>query len=128
MREVELPSGAKLRLAPAPFADAKALYQALLVELKGVPMAGSVAVQESLKMAFCLGYSSPVVEQNFWKCASRCLYNDEKITLDTFEPVERRGDYMKVVGQVIKENVDPFVKSLYADYATVLAMMPDTPA
>jgi hypothetical protein len=37
MREVKLKSGAVLKLQAAPFKDAKALYQALLREMKGSP-------------------------------------------------------------------------------------------
>ena len=124
MREIKLPSESVLKIYPAPFSDAKALYQSLLKELKQVPVDSKMEVGELYKQLFCLGFSSPEIEKCLWACMARCTYNsgngDLKIEKDTFEPVEARGDFMQVCIEVAKENVLPFVKSLYAEYQRLL--------
>ncbi len=118
MREVNLPSGAILKVAAAPFADAKALYQAMLAEMREIPVSLGVDMGVVIKDLFCAGMSSPIVDAAITKCVARCLYNGEKITTATFEPVEARADYVKVLAEVAKENVFPFMKSLFAEYKT----------
>ncbi len=120
MREVKLPSGAVLKIQPAPFAVAKSLYQALLKEMKGIAIGPQSNMQDMFKDAFCIGLSSLEIEACLWECFKRCTYNggagDLKIDDQTFEPVERRDDYVKVCVEVGRENVLPFGKSLYAEY------------
>lgn len=124
MREIKLPSGATLKVAPAPFAISKDLYQAVLRDMKEVSIKDGLDIAEILKQFFCVGFSSKEVEALTWKCLERCLYNGERITEDTFEPIERRDDYLKVVAEVVKENVLPFAKSLYAEFKAAMQMMP----
>lgn len=119
-REIKLPSGATLKVTPAPFGDAKALYQALLREMKAIEIGPQSNMQDMFKSAFCIGLSSPEIERCLWDCMKRCTYNggagDLKIDAETFEPVERRDDYIKVCVEVGRENVIPFANSLYAEY------------
>ncbi len=126
MREVKLPSGAVLKITPSPFADAKALYQALLREARGLEFSPKMEIQTLYKDLFCIGFSSPEIEASLWKCFERCIYNsgkgDLKIDKDTFEPITAREDYMSVCVEVAKENVLPFAKSLYAEFQRALAM------
>lgn len=130
MREIKLPSGAILKVNPAPFAVSKALYQALLRELKGISIGMNLEVTGMLKDIFCVGFSSKEVEACLWECFKRCTYNsgsgDLKIDDQTFEPVERRDDYMKVCVEVARENTLPFAKSLYAEYLSAQAMAEST--
>ncbi len=122
MKEVKLPSGAVLKLNPAPFADAKALYQAVLEEIKGISMFSATEMVSVYKDIFCAGFSSRKIEACLWECLKRCTYNnnsgsgDLKIDISTFEPVSAREDYTTVCMEVAKENINPFVKSLYAEY------------
>ena len=51
-----------------------------------------------------------------------------KIDKDTFEPVENREDYIQVCLEVIKENVAPFLKSLFAEYRQFMLSIPKNPA
>lgn len=127
MREVTLQSGAVLKVAPAPFIQSKNLYQALLRELKTVVF-DKQTMPNVWKDLFCSGFSSLEVEKPLWECMTRCLLNGERITPDTFEPVERRDDYMQVCMEVAKENVTPFAKSLYAEFLRVQPTTADTPA
>lgn len=132
MRKVALPSGAELTINPAPFADSKNLYQALLKELKEVKIDTQMEVVELYKNLFCVGFSSQEIETYLWKCLERCQYDNGKngplkIVQDTFEPVEAREDYTTVLAEVVKENVLPFGKTLFAEYgkfSTILGNIP----
>lgn len=131
MREIQLPSGAILKINPAPFADAKNLYQALLKELKEVQIDSKMEVVNLYKELFCIGFSSPVIESFLWKCLERCSYNrgqgDMKIDKDTFEPLESREDFMTVCIEVAKDNVNPFAKSLFAEYKRMSQAVENSP-
>lgn len=121
MREVTLASGNVLQVNAAPFADAKALYQTVLRELTVLRINGENA-KEVFKNALCLGFSSPEIEAALAKCMARCTYATLKIDGQTFEPVERRGDYMKVCVEVARENIDPFLTSLFAEFEHAISM------
>lgn len=126
MRELDLPSGAILKITPAPFKDAKALYQAMLVELRHISVPSNGEVGALFKDLFCAGFSSKAVESCLNECFKRCTYNtgagDFKIDDSSFEPVERREDYMKVCVEVAKDNVGPFGKSLFAEFKQGMSM------
>lgn len=117
--EVSLPSGSKLVIQIAPFAEAKALYQALLRELRATPVNVETQMISFYKDIFAGGFSSPHVEACLWKCFERCTIDGLKIDKDTFEPIERRDDYIQVCMAVGRANVFPFVKSLYASYLEI---------
>lgn len=127
MREVKLPSGAVLKIQAAPFMAAKALYQAILKELRTVTFNSELESMSVLKDVFCSGFSSLEIERCLGECLKRCTYNangtELKIDNDTFEPVDARQDYMTVCIEVAKENVGPFVKSLYAEYQALSEMI-----
>ncbi len=126
MREVTLPSGATLKIQVSPFTDSKALYQALLTELKAVHISAAVDMAALYKDLFCTGFSSPLIERCLWKCFERCTVEGLKIDKDTFEAIERRDDYMTVCLEVTKDNVGPFAKSLFAGYSEFLTMTEGT--
>lgn len=126
MREVTLPSGAVLKVQPAPFAEAKTLYQAILAELRGVPVSVTMDMAGLFKDLFCTSFASSRIEAAIKPCLARCLYNfgqgDLKVTDDCFEAVDRRQDYIIVLKEVAQDNTAPFVSSLFADYKTFLSM------
>lgn len=125
-KEILLPSGAILKVAPAPFAVSKALYQAVLRELQQVPLSMNGEMGDLLKNLFCAGFSSLSIEVCLKECFKRCLYVrgsvELKIDDETFEPVEARDDYLTVCKEVAQENIYPFVKSLYAVYKEASAL------
>lgn len=124
MTEIKLPSGAMLMINPAPFADAKALYQAMLKEVKQISFDPKTDIDtEFIKNVFCTGFSSEIIEAKVWECMKRCTYNKEKLVPDIFEPVEARDDYFTVCFEVAKENIAPFTKSLYAQYSHILDLL-----
>ena len=129
MREVSMPSGAVVKINAAPFVDSKNLYQALLRELKDVKIDTKMEVAELYKELFCRGFSSPEIEQCLWKCLERCTYNskgaDLRINKDTFESIQAREDFMAVCIEVVKDNVGPFIKSLWQEFSRMSAMIND---
>lgn len=122
---IDLPSGAKLKITIAPFVEARALYQAILKELRDIPLSSKTDMASLYKDLFCAGFSSPEVEKCMWVCFGRAQYCDKrgelKIDAETFEPEETRDDYLTVCMEVAKANTLPFAKSLYAHYKEFMA-------
>lgn len=111
MKEIPLPSGAKLSIGDIAFAEAKGLYQSILKEIKSVNF--DVNNYPSMLRDFvCLGFSSKEVEAALNVCMSRCLYNGLKIDSNTFEPSAAREDYTKVCIEVMENAIRPFMKGL----------------
>lgn len=114
--ETKLASGATLVINLPPFAISKALYQAVLREAKTVAFSSSTEMASIYKDIFCIAYSSPEIEACLWECFKRCTLNGAKIDADTFEPAERRVDYMQVCMEVGIANIRPFMESLSVLY------------
>lgn len=105
----------------SPFPVSKSLYQAILDEARVLHLDPKAQVDVNLfKDILCIGLSSKKIEERISECMKRATYNGLKITEDTFEPVAARDDYLTVCFEVAKENVLPFMKSLYAQYAPIL--------
>ncbi len=121
MKLIDLPSGAKLSITLAPFKDSKTLYQAVLEEMKTLKLDPEADVDVNLwKDLFCTFLSSKKIETALSACMQRALYNNLKISDDTFEPEAARDDYLTVAWEVAYANVLPFLKSLSAQYAPLL--------
>ena len=62
--------------------------------------------------------TSKEVEDLAYKCMTPATYSingsTEKITRSTFEPEDRRGDFIFVAFEVVKENVRPFLSHLFS--------------
>lgn len=115
---MKLPSGAELVITVAPFIDSRALYQSILKEMKHLKMEAKTELNTNfVKDIFCSLLSSKEVEVALDTCMKRCTYKGLKIDDDTFESIDARGDYLLVCVEVAKENILPFMKSLYAEYA-----------
>ncbi len=131
MKEIKLPSGALLKIGLSPFAVSKALYQAFLKEIKPLGISAKSDFASLYKDLFCVGFSSPEIEKCLWECFKRCTLDagagDLKIDEQTFEPLERRDDYMQVCIEVCKENVMPFMKSLIVQYQRATSILESTP-
>jgi hypothetical protein len=112
MKEVILPSGAKLLITLPPFDVSKALYQAVLKELRGLEVRVDMQLGNLWKELFCIGFSSPEIETALWKCFEKCNYNNVRLRKELFESEEARGDYIQICVEVAAENIAPFVKSL----------------
>jgi hypothetical protein len=129
MREETLPSGTVITINPAPFLDAKDLFQALATQFQLTPITKDMQVMELQKNLFTACVSSPLVEKLVWKCLLRCTIENEKVTPETFEDVERRQDYIPACMEVVKENVSPFLTSLSPELKGILpTQMPSSSA
>lgn len=118
-KEIELPSGRKIEITPAPFSEAKRLYQSLASEFMRLDIRETDEMGNLIKNVLCLGISSAVVDSALSPCIKRCTYEGRKIVEDTFEPVEAREDYLDVCYEIAKENVQPFMKSLFAQFRVI---------
>lgn len=127
MKEVTLPSGAVLKIRTAPWAEAKALFKAISKMGRGTSLGGAADVGDFVKDLLFGGFSDPEVEKCLAICLSRCTYNDGaadvKIDDTTFENEKSRQDYVSVCMEVIRENVGPFAKSLYAEWLAGLRLL-----
>lgn len=123
---ITLPSGAKLEITVSPFAISKDLYHAVLEEAKEIKVSSQDQVFNVTKDVFCTLLSSKKVEAALNECMKRVAYNSRKIDSETFEPVEAREDYFLVCFEVAKENITPFMKHLYAQYAPILEKLIST--
>lgn len=118
---MKLPSGAELKVTLSEFMVSKALYQAIAEEAKSLKLDPKAEVDVNLyKDLFCSALSSKRIEECLWECMKRATYNGVKITPDVFEPEDARDDYIVVCMEVARINVLPFMKSLYAQFSTVL--------
>jgi hypothetical protein len=116
-KEIQLPSGATLEITLAPFKEGRALYQAIAEEAKGVKLDMQADIDGNLiKDLFCTGIASKKIEISLADCLKRCTYKGLKVTDDLFEPEDSRQDYLPMLYEVAKENVSPFMKSLYAQF------------
>lgn len=118
MREVELPSGAKLSISLASFEDGKNLYQCIASELKSLKFDENEDVGVNFfKDIFLTALSSKEIEKLIMQCAKKALYNKERITQETFEPEDARQDYIEALYHIAENNLAPFGKALFAKYA-----------
>lgn len=117
---IDLPSGKKLEITLAEFSKSKDLFQALMEEGKGLKMDPEAQVDVNFyKDLIFTAMSSKRVELALGECLKRCTYSGLKIDKDTFEPEEAREDYIGVVVNVGYENIRPFLKNLYAQFAAL---------
>ncbi len=124
VKKIKLQSGAELAITPSPFKEAKDLYQAVLEELKLLKLDPKSEVDVNfVKDLYCAGLSSRKIEEKLAACMKRVTYNGQKIDDNTFEPLEARGDYVDASYEVLKENISPFLKSLYAQFSPILGSL-----
>ena len=131
MKEIKMPSGAILKIGLAPFSDSKALYQAILEELKLTELSFKIEVSSMFKNIACVAFSSKKIESCVETCFKRCLYDcgkgELKIDSQTFEPIENRKDYITAYTAVIEENITPFLNGLYAEFLRFMSRLPSVP-
>lgn len=131
MHEITLPSGAVLKISKTPFAISKALYQAVLEELRTVKMNADDNVTNLIKELGWIGFASKKVEAALQECFKYCIYNngagDLKIDKDTFESDKARVDYSQVCVEVIEENIGPFTKGLFVGSSRLLVTLFGSP-
>ena len=124
-KKINLPSGATLEITLAPFADANALNKAVAKELLKLKINKDLDFEDPnfIKDLVCSAISSDEIMNALENCFKRCTYNNLKITMDTFESEEARGDYFIVCKEVLTVNCAPFVKSLSSQFGATNSVM-----
>lgn len=118
MSKIKLPSGAELEIQLSPFSDASALNKAVAKELKALKIDGELELNDPnfIKDLVCSAIASEEIMACTWQCFRRCTYNGNKITVETFEPSEARGDFYIVCKEVLTANIGPFFQSLLSQF------------
>ena len=121
MKEIILPSGATLKITLSSFAVSRELYKAFLEEMKKIKLEATSEIDVNLfKDIACELIASPKFEKALWECMKKATIDDLKVTEDSFESEEARGDYISVVVEVAKANIMPFMKNLSAQFSHIM--------
>lgn len=105
--EKKLTSGAELKIWLAAFPDGHALFKAVSKTLEGTDIGELTVQQLSMRLL-----SSEILEAAIWKCMGKATYKGQRITKETFEPLEARSDFMEVMEEVMAYNLVPFSKNV----------------
>lgn len=115
MLKFQLKSGKKLEVDIAPIEIGLNLYRAILIECKGANLDLSVAKEDTvMTMLFknkeaCLNVlSSETVLEAVKDCCAKVVYDKQRFTMDLFNKLENRKDFIPVMMIVAMENIRPF--------------------
>lgn len=115
MLKFQLKSGKKLEVDIAPIETGLNLYRAILIECKGANLDLSVAKEDTvMTMLFknkeaCLNVlSSETVLEAVKDCCAKVVYDKQRFTMDLFNKLENRKDFIPVMMIVAMENIRPF--------------------
>src|SRR5882724_578984 len=132
VNEYVLPSGAKLVVSPAPFADASALLKAILKAVQGLKLGKEIDIDPANPGAIFKDPSvflavidkvlsvatSDEVETTLFKCFERSSYDGAKVTRALFDDPKlseaAREDYFTMSAKVIEVNCKPFFKQTFS--------------
>lgn len=123
MKEVELPSGAILKINQSPFEVSLALKEAIIEELKSITFGKDTDVTDAIKNLYCISFSSQKIKSALKECLKRHTYNDLKIDSQTFESLDSRQDYETVCMEVTKAEISPFGKEGFVKFAHLAGEM-----
>lgn len=121
--EIKVKSGTAVIINPAPFEDALALNNAV-----GNPVLGlNVDIKPDFDLDSAANFhymtvvaSQAAVQALVMKCLVRCTYNGQKITQATFEAEGAREDYFEIAVACVRENLAPFVASLFSQFSVLV--------
>ncbi len=120
MDPIQLKSGAVLTVTIASFSAGNKLMKTVARELSGVDFNLELKNLDELsekdinvlKNVVFRIIQSDSIEQALLECMKKCLYNEQRITLETFDAEEARQDYLPVAWEVMKANLRPFFSGL----------------
>lgn len=143
--EFNLPTGAKIQITVAPFADAHALLKAIMRSVKGMDFPQSI-LDTDMSLAGAMGNPqllskiidkilsiavSDEVEQALFKCMERATYNGLKIDRRLFDDPNvtesLREDYYSICFKVIEANCKPFFKKTFSELSALTQAPTDAP-
>jgi hypothetical protein len=119
-RTLTLVSGARLDITISPFAIAKKLADAVSMDFERLGIVESMDSFKAITKIGVKGFSSRRIDKALKDVWPRVLYNKKRVTDDTWESLEARGDYIQARMEVVKENVLPFLKPYLAKYSHLL--------
>lgn len=115
MLKFQLKSGKKLEVDIAPIEIGLNLYRAILIECKGANLDLSVAEEDTVMTMLlknkeaCLNVlSSETVLEAVKDCCAKVVYDKQRFTMDLFNKLENRKDFIPVMMIVAMENIRPF--------------------
>ena len=115
MLKFQLKSGKKLEIDIAPIEVGLSLYRAILIECKGANLDLSVAEEDTIMtMLFknkeaCLNVlSSETVLEAVKDCCAKVVYDKQRFSMELFENLDNRKDFISVMMIVAMENIRPF--------------------
>ena len=114
----QLQSGKKLELDIAPIETCLNLYRAILIECKGAGLDLSIANEDTIMTLLLKNLdavlnvlSSERVLEAVKDCCAKVIYDKQKFSMELFEKVENRRDFIPVMMVVAMENIRPFFAS-----------------
>lgn len=115
MLKFQLKSGKKLEIDIAPIETGLNLYRAILIECKGANLDLSVANEDTMmdlllkNKEACLNVlSSELVLEAVKDCCAKVVYDKQRFSMDLFNKVECRKDFIPTMMIVAMENIRPF--------------------
>ena len=104
-------------------AEAMALYRVVLNELKGIPVEFDIEqLDAQIKVVLALVTSEKLTD-SIANVFGRCAYNNEKLSMDTFEDVEMRSMYFEISKEVVVYNITPFLPKAILSYIEGLGVL-----
>lgn len=114
----QLPTGKKLEIDIAPIEVGLNLYRAIVIECKHADLDITIAAEDTLmtllmknKEAVLNILSSEIVLEAVKDCCPRVVYDKQRFSMDLFEKVENRQDFIPLMVNVAIENIRPFFAS-----------------
>lgn len=114
----QLQSGKKLELDIAPIETCLNLYRAILIECKGAGLDLSIANEDTIMTLLLKNLdavlnvlSSEQVLDAVKDCCTKVLYDKQRFSMEIFDKVENRKDFIPVMMVVAMENIRPFFAS-----------------
>lgn len=114
----QLKSGKKVELDIAPIETCLNLYRAILIECKGAGLDLSIAEEDTVMTILLKNLdavlnvmASEQVLEAIKDCCAKVLYDKQRFSMELFEKVEARKDFMPVMMIVAMENIRPFFES-----------------
>lgn len=120
-KEVTLKSGKKLTMQYAQFEVQMDLLSALVEEATklNLNIIDKDALSLGLTKLIAIAMTAKGIDSIFWRCANTCLYDENRITQQTFNEVENRKDFLEVKYWVLFFNLEIFFSSQFGELSAL---------